>query len=733
MLSLPSTRFAYRKFNSIIYFHCLPAVVGAVVSAVVMLGYSASLHAADVDVHLNQENKAQGVTRAPQPATDELSYLRRIYVDLIGRIPTAEEIAKYEQSPSSRRREQLVEQLMADPRFTDRWTVFFEDMLRLRSQATGGAALIAYVHQAINDNLPYDEMCRRLLTANGKAGRTPEVGFILGDDADPKAMARITSQVFLGIRIGCAECHDHPFDVWKREDFYSVAAFFGKTRRVESQLTKVIYTTESEQSTVMWPPEGDPSTEPRKPMTPRYPFPMVDDNGSREVLLRLTRLREERARPQREKAAKGPSVDDLLSDADSKVKTRTGSGPANIDVNAEAKKEIRKIDIDGSLYARSELRAKLADQITSPKNRLFAQNIVNRVWKELIGRGFVEPIDDFRKDNPPSHPETLGYLADEFVASGYDFRWLVKTIVATDVYTRSRAPADTDEATRNELEVAFLATPMRRMISEAIYDSIVTAGHLFEFKHPAGANELVLEEKVRVPVVDDGKGGKRKVQPLLGGRPGGAGMAGMPGMMARPMDRTYAVEDAIELDFKKVLNENDEEVSVEKMEVMSREELEAARMLQEKMARGEGVEYVDQIVKKVVDANPKFNSSLRMESPAPPGHFLRVFGQPTRSDLGEQRDEGASMRQALVMLNGKLTHEASRVGPLEEAHNLLTGDKVDVEQAIRLAYLEIMTRKPSADELAEAREIIRAAANPVDGYADLRWVLLNCNEFRFLP
>lgn len=91
------------------------------------------------------------------------------------------------------------------------------------------------------------------------------------------------------------------------------------------------------------------------------------------------------------------------------------------------------------------------------------------------------------------------------------------------------------------------------------------------------------------------------------------------------------------------------------------------------------------------------------------------------------------MRQALVMLNGKLTHEASRVGPLEEAHNLLTGDKVDVEQAIRLAYLEIMTRKPSADELAEAREIIRAAANPVDGYADLRWVLLNCNEFRFLP
>jgi hypothetical protein len=205
----------------------------------------------------------------------------------------------------------------------------------------------------------------------------------------------------------------------------------------------------------------------------------------------------------------------------------------------------------------------------------------------------------------------------------------------------------------------------------------------------------------------------------------GAGMAGStPG---------YALEDAIELDFTKVLDEEGEEVAVEQMRVMSREELEAERMMKERMARGEGVEYVEKTIKRVADANPKFNTSLKMESPAPQGHFLRVFGQPTRQDLGEARDESATMRQALMMLNGRLTHEASRVGPLEPVASLLQGERPDVPGAIKLAYREIMTREPSAAELSEAREIVAGAASPMEGMADLRWVLLNCNEFRFLP
>ena len=117
---------------------------------------------------------------------------------------------------------------------------------------------------------------------------------------------------------------------------------------------------------------------------------------------------------------------------------------------------------------------------------------------------------------------------------------------------------------------------------------------------------------------------------------------------------------------------------------------------------------------------------------------MRVFGQPGRGELGDFRDSSSSMRQALMILNGRLTHEASRIGELEPMYQLLTADaetgrKVDVDSAVKLAYREIYTRDPSADELADARSIVTGGESVLAGMADLRWVMLNSNEFRFIP
>ena len=114
-------------------------------------------------------------------------------------------------------------------------------------------------------------------------------------------------------------------------------------------------------------------------------------------------------------------------------------------------------------------------------------------------------------------------------------------------------------------------------------------------------------------------------------------------------------------------------------------------------------------------------------------HFLRVFGQTDRTALDERRDHSPSMRQALMMLNGKLTNEAARVGALEPVAPLITGPKADVDAAVKLVYHEALTREPTAEELAEARAIIKDAATPAEGLADLRWALFNSNEFRFIP
>lgn len=662
---------------------------------------------------------------------NDATFLRRVYVDLIGRIPTDTEILTFARMPKQTRREALVDELLKNERFADTWTVFYADMLRLRSNADGGAAAIAYVHQSIEKGKPYDELARRFISANGKAGATPEVGFVLGDNADPMALAGVTSQVFMGIRVACAQCHDHPFDVWTQHDFYGLAAYFGKTRRVETQFTNTVYTTEADQSMVLWPPEGDADASERKPMMPAFPFTLAKADSSSRYISRLQQLRTARALALNANKKKKPeaSIDDLLASLDDKVDKATRGNKRNpLDVAAEAKRDARNLKIGSGMASESELRAELAKLITDPKNRYFSRSFANRVWAHLVGRGIVEPIDDFSANNPPSHPKTLDYIADEFVANGYDLKTLVRMIVTSEPYQRSHVYG-MDEGKQAELEEAFLATPMRRMLSEVLYDSVVTAGHLFEVKHAAGQNLKTVWQPSRIAKASDER--ESVAGQLVAG--GGDRPKAMPAKN-QLASATYNLENAIELDFDSILKKEREKeaVAIERMQVMSKEELEAMRMQQQARER-RNVEYVDRFVKATVDDNPSFTSSFRMASPAAPEHFLRVFGQTDRTQLGEHRDQSPSMRQALMMLNGRLTNEASRVGELEPVYPLLVGEKANLSQAIQLVYREILTRQPAKDELAEAKAIVAEADSPLQGMADLRWLLLNCDEFRFLP
>ncbi|MBW3542053.1 MAG: DUF1549 and DUF1553 domain-containing protein [Planctomycetes bacterium] len=697
-----------------------------------VLGSSASAN--DLDRVLAEENRAGGVTVAPAPVVDDLAFLRRVYIDLIGRIPTTPEIDEYMAWPAAERRSRVVDGLLEHERFNDRWTVFFADMLRLRSNAEGGAALLAFVYQSLNDRMPYDELARRLISAGGKAGSVPEVGYVLGDAADPMALAGVTSQVFMGVRIACAQCHDHPFDVWTRKDFYGLAAYFGKTRRQQRQIGDRIlgvYTTEVEQTSVLWPPEGIADDADRKPMPPTFPIALVEGDRPSRYIARLAALRsgqDNAVAVAKADQPEGDPLDDLLADAAEKAQSRTKGGPGDaLGVLADVKRDVAKIDVQKAAWRPSDLRTELAELITDPRNRYFSRSFANRVWTELVGRGFVEPVDDFSDKNPPTRPETLDFLADEFVAGGYDLRKLVRLIVTSDAYQRGHA-ADKPEAERLELEQAFLATPMRRMLSEALYDSIVTAGHLFDVKHVAGKNLKTVWRETRVPKRPDGSA--RPVEPMSLAAAAGGEMKAMPAGSKKPATG-YDLEKAIELDFDKLLAKRDEPIEVETMMVKSAEEIEAERMAAQ--ARERNMAFIDRFVKDVIDDNPLFTTAMRMQSPAPFGHFLRVFGQPNREDLGGERDHSPTMRQALMILNGRITHEASRVGELEPLYALVAGKQANLDAAVGLAYCEILTRDPSDEELADARAIIAEAQDPLAGIADLRWVLLNSNEFRFLP
>lgn len=700
---------------------------------------NASRVQADVTLVLNAENQELGVTRPALPVVGDLAFLRRIYVDLIGRIPTQEEIDAFAKLPAETRRSDLIDQLLQHERFADRWTTFFADLLRLRSNADGGAAAIAFVHQAVDEGMPYDEMCRKFISANGKAGATPEVGFILGDNADPMALAGVTAQTFMGVRIACAQCHDHPFDKWTRKDFYGFAAYFGKTRRVETQFTNTVYTTDMRQSTVLWPPEGEAEDDQRKPMAPVFPVSLVQEDGPSRYLARLAELRNRQNEEQSTKTeVADDSLDDLLAGADAKVKSRTKGAALegfDLEVANQAKKEVRKIDLQTSMSSISEIRANLAEQITSPQNRYFSRCLVNRLWAELVGRGFVEPIDDFSDQNLPSHPRTLDYLADEFVASGFDLRTVIRMITTSEPYQRAHAYG-VEEDVQQELEAAFLATPSRRMLSETLFDSLVTAGHLFDIKHPAGENMKVAW--VRTRIAKDPEDNVLQVETNNLAQAENKDEMPAKEMEKKPAERLgYNLENAIEIDFKKLLAKQNAPqegaATVEKMAVMSKEEIEAMRMQEEMQQQRRYVEYIDRFVRREIDDNPQFNSTYRMASPAIPEHFVRVFGQTDRSELGITRDQSPTMRQALMIMNGRLTNEAARVGEYEPIYELIAGKKPQLDKAIQLAYREILTREPTPEEIADARSIIDEGDDPLQGMADLRWLLLNCNEFRFLP
>ena len=699
--------------------------------------------AATVDRLLAYENKKREPKAAA--AIDDLAFLRRVTLDVIGRIPILEEIREFEKASLATRREELIERLLGDERFADRWTVFYADMLRVRSGAPGGGELLAWVHQQVAENRPYDEMVRELVSANGRTGVNPTVGFVLNDDADPLEMAAAVSQIFLGVRMNCAQCHDHPFDDWNQHEFYELASFFGKTQRRQSDFTRSVTTFEGKEMRVLWPPEREQPPK-RDPVTPRFPFELVKFEPDKEPHY-VARLNAHRARSEIVAAAEVEADIDSLLDIDADAKK--GDGPG-FDVLADAKKASADLKVADDLSRPSELRAELAEKIANPGNAYFARAFVNRIWAELNGRGFVEPLDNFTAFQDISHPQTLEYLSREFIASGYNVQQLIRTVLLSETYRRGSLSAEASLSERELAEKAFTAIPMRRMLAETLYDSVVIAGHVSDQKWRAGENVRKVEKQVRIPIVDDksqqvAEESDTAATPGSGGGEGEAVMASANAMaMAAGAGNSagagYDLEKSIEIDFTKVLSD----AAAQAKEIDGMRKMADARVEQERMARMAAeaerrrrppARYQLKTIEEELDDNPSFSSSMRMASPAQPDHFLRVFGQPSRVTLGEFRDHAVSLRQQLMMLNGKATHEAARVGTLEPMNTLLRdgGDESRIDEAIETAYLECLTRWPDEAELGDARTILTGAKSPLDGMADLRWALLNCHEFRFLP
>lgn len=322
----------------------------------------------------------------PAPLAGDSEFLRRIYLDLTGRVPSIEATRAFLADASPDKRQRLVDQLLASPAFSRHMANLFDVMLMERrpDKHVKSGEWQAYLLAAIRGQKPLNELARELLAADGvEEALRPAVKFYLDRDGETNLLTRDVGRVFFGMDLQCAQCHDHPLiDDYFQADYYGIFAFLSRSFVFTDAKAKKSYFAEKA--------EGEVS----------FTSVFTSESGSTGPRL----------------PGEQPLVEPTFEkDQEYLVK------PA---------KDVRPVP----KYSR---RAQLAEHATSGANRAFNQNLANRLWALMLGRGLVDPVDLHHAANPPAHPELLRLLADELAAMKFDLRGFLRQLALTRAYQRS--------------------------------------------------------------------------------------------------------------------------------------------------------------------------------------------------------------------------------------------------------------------------------------------------------
>jgi len=393
--------------------------------------------AAEIDRLLAASWQERGVKASPR--LHDAQFLRRIYLELGGRIPSYDEARRFLASKVRTRRADLIDDLLESPDYVSHFYNYWADVLRLQERPQKKLIFepyLWYVKHAIATNLPYDTWVHAMLAADGGLWENPAVGFQLRDEGMPLPYVDNTVRVFLGTQIGCAQCHDHPFDDWTQHQFYELAAFLSGTRMRANSSGRV--------NAVGKVRPGDGESKLLMEARQRLDRPIA---FVRFVQANTTAV------SFHERPLKLPH-DYQYEDAE----------PLSVVSPHVLWGEVPSAARD------ADRREQFASWLTAPDNRQFARTIANRMWKKVMGVGLVEPVDDFQPGNPPSHPEMLEHLTDEMLRLDFDLREFVRILVSTDTYQRRAVVHDPASGT----PFRFTGPALRRMTAEQLWDSILT-------------------------------------------------------------------------------------------------------------------------------------------------------------------------------------------------------------------------------------------------------------------
>lgn len=355
------------------------------------------------------ENRWKQENVKPAALADDAEFLRRVYLDIAGRIPRVAEVREFLDDKSADKRVCVVEKLLDSPLYVNHFTNYWRALML--PQANNLRFLdpnfTGWLNERIRDNVGYDRLVRELLTApvalNNPRNPRPQaaisnqptpIAFYQANEQRPENLAASTSRLFMGIKLECAQCHDHPFAKYTRKQFWELAAFFAGIRAPQGQ---------------------------------NFVFQASEDKADvREISIPMT---------------------------DKVVQARYLDG-----TDPQWKKDA------GS-------RTVLAEWLTSPINPYFSRALSNRLWSHFFGIGIIEPVDEPGADNPPSHPEVLDELSQQFAAHQFDIKFLIRAIVATRAYQLASASPGSASADPR----LFSHMALKGMSPEQFFDSLALA------------------------------------------------------------------------------------------------------------------------------------------------------------------------------------------------------------------------------------------------------------------
>ena len=368
-----------------------------------------------------------------QHLRDEI-FVRRIYLDAVGRIPTPGEVKSFIKDTNPGKRASLIDNLLVSEGYVSHQFNWYADMLRIKSTIKRAkyGFYQRWLKDGIRENRPWDETVRGMLAADGSTATNGATGYLLRDTGMPLDSLSNTLTVFLGANVSCAQCHDHPLADWTQREFYEMAAFFGATdvshrdpRKVGNRIKAHADLTKQDGATVFSPS-----------------MHRIRDTGKNQLIY-----------------PEDYAYDDVQPG--SKVIPRLISwglsdhrGPAY------------EVDLKNT----HTLRDSFASWMTHPDNPRFAANIANRMWKQMFGIAVHEPIYDLDDLKAGSDPELLAGLARLMVGLKFDLREFQRVVFNTHAY---QAEANPTPAIGNIGSYLFAGPVLRRMTAEQAWDSIL--------------------------------------------------------------------------------------------------------------------------------------------------------------------------------------------------------------------------------------------------------------------